>query len=538
MITFDQLSIGFPSGKGYVEVVKNLSFTLQRAKVLAIVGESGSGKSVSALSTFGLIPSAHILSGELQLQLQDQLIDLKQCDSAQLRQLLREHTGFIFQEPLSALNPLMSCGKQVLERLNGSKKQKDKVLEMFRKVRLPDPERVYDAYPHEISGGQRQRVMIAMALIHEPDLIIADEPTTALDASVQLEIVELLTSLVKEQNSSMIFISHDLALVKKIADDVLVMYRGVQIEHRSVRDLFTKSEHPYTKALLSVKPSAEKKGHFLPVLKKFDPLDQPTDELFTNAGEWPLVENRLKTPILRVRKLNVSYPPYKSKVLDNIELDLFKGEALGILGESGSGKSTLARAVAKLQPYEGTIHFEDEDIHSIQRKFPALVQLIFQDPFSALNPRMKCGKAIEEVVGLHQKKANKKQKVAELLEEVGLSASDADKYPHEFSGGQRQRICIARALAATPKLLICDESVSALDVSVQAQILNLLKNLQLQKELSILFISHDIAVVGWFCDRIAILDKGKIVEINDSKSLLNAPQHPYTQALLSNSLSV
>lgn len=533
MLRFEQVDIGIGSGKKTKEVVRNLSFNLEAGKVLAIVGESGSGKSVSALSTFSLIPQARILSGSIQMQYLGKTHLLNKATKHELRGLLREAAGFVFQEPLSALNPLMQCGEQVEERIAGTDDAKKKVLEMFKKVRLPEPERIYSAWPHELSGGQRQRVMIAMALIHRPALILADEPTTALDASVQMEVVHLLKQLVKEVGSSMIFISHDLRIVQQIADDVLVMYRGKALEYQSAQRLFSNPEHLYTRALLQVRPGPENKGQYLPVLGDYslEKIAEPLEK--EKLQPLPLGENTVKESILDVEKLRVQYGP--QLVLNNIDIQLFRGESLGVLGESGSGKSTLAKAVSKLCEYEGEIFFDGKNVRQIQNAYPKKVQLIFQDPFSSLNPRNSCGSALEEVLKVHAPQLSQKQRkmrVKHLLKEVGLEASDADKYPHAFSGGQRQRICIARALAAEAELLICDESVSALDVSVQAQILNLLKRLQLEKGLSLLFISHDIGVVAWFCDRIAVLNQGEIVEINEALQLIQKPQHTYTKSLL------
>lgn len=533
MLRFEQVDIGIGSGKKTQQVVRNLSFNLEAGKVLAIVGESGSGKSVSALSTFSLTPQARILSGEIQMHYKGVTQLLNKAGKQAIRSLLREAVGFVFQEPLSALNPLMRCGEQVEERIARTEQARERVLEMFRKVRLPEPERIYHSWPHELSGGQRQRVMIAMALIHQPALIIADEPTTALDASVQMEVVHLLKQLVKEAGCSMIFISHDLRIVQQLADDVLVMYRGEALEYQSAKQLFSHAEHPYTKALLEVRPGPENKGHFLPVLGDYTKDNTANPLGKEKLQPWSVGDNTLRESILDVVRLRVQYG--QKLVLKNIDLQLFKGEALGVLGESGSGKSTLAKAVSKLCEYEGDILLGGKDIRQILNAYPKKVQLIFQDPFSSLNPRKSCGATLEEVLKVHFPALNaqeRKDRVIQLLEEVGLQASDADKYPHAFSGGQRQRICIARALAAEAELLICDESVSALDVSVQAQILNLLKKLQLEKGLSLLFISHDIGVVAWFCDRIAVLNQGEIVELEEAVKLMRHPKDLYTQMLL------
>lgn len=541
MLQFDNVYIGFGKDLEGDSLVKALSFSLSSGEVLAIVGESGSGKSLSVLAMNGLLPGARILGGSITLRLADgnayQLVDLP---SDQRRILLQKHTGYIFQEPMSSLNPLMRCGKQVEERLlhiEDAAERKRLVMHWFEKVRLNEPERIYVSYPHELSGGQRQRVMIAMALIHGPDLIIADEPTTALDASVQLEVISLLHELVKEQGAAMIFISHDLHVVQQIADQILVMFHGRTMEYGSASQIFEDPHSAYTRALLKVKPSFSSKGHYLPTLRD---LTDTCDGEMVNKPFLPIPWKDTKsaeTKLLELNNITVSYHSSgkSSRILDHISLSLKAGQALGIIGESGSGKSTLVKAVIRLLKAEGSQELRGIPYQNWGKDFTRQVQMIFQDPYASLNPNQKIGDCIAEpmlVNGICKTQKEALERAKHLLELCGLNPQDGSKYPHQFSGGQRQRICIARALAVEPEILLCDESVSALDVSVQAQILNLLKELQLNKGLSILFITHDLNVAAWFCDEIAVLYKGEVVETGTVSQVIHHPRSPYTAKLL------
>lgn len=541
MLQFDNVYIGFGTDRESDSLVKGLSFKLPEGEILAIVGESGSGKSLSVLSMNGLVPGARIQDGSITLRLNDGVEhDLKALQTAERRELLRKHMGYIFQEPMSALNPLMSCGKQVEERLlhlEDPEQRKKQVISWFEKVKLPDPVRIYQAYPHELSGGQRQRVMIAMALIHRPDLIIADEPTTALDASVQQEVISLLHHLVKEQGASMVFISHDLHVVKQIADQVLVLYNGQTMEYGPASSVFSAPKSAYTMALLKVKPGISAKGYYLPTLRDLtDSQDGVLRSKSFQAVPWQHVPEG-KEDILCLDQLSVAYKTDmgRVKIIHDLRLNLKEGSALGIIGESGSGKSTLVKAVIRLLDAEGTLNFKGKSIKDWGKEYPKQVQMIFQDPYASLNPNQRVGESIAEPLLVHRRSTGRedaKLRVDELLQLCGLKPEDAQKYPHQFSGGQRQRICIARALALEPEVLLCDESVSALDVSVQAQILNLLKELQLKKNLSILFITHDLNVAAWFCDEIAVLYKGVLVEAGSVAEVIQSPKSEYTKKLL------
>jgi peptide/nickel transport system ATP-binding protein len=548
LLDIEDLNIGF----GGLNIVKNFSVKLSNSKILGIVGESGSGKSLSVLSMMGLLPkhanvsARHIIFDE---------IDLLSIKKKKLKSIRGSKIAMIFQEPMSSLNPSMTCGKQVAEvlinhNMCSKRKVKAEVVKLFEKVKLPTPLQTFDKYPHQISGGQKQRVMIAMAIACKPKLLIADEPTTALDVSVQKSIIELLKAIQQETQMSIIFISHDLALMKHIADDIMVMYKGEIVEHQPAHQLFKYPKEAYTKALLAARPRRDKRLKRLPTVK--DIVGDELNEEYETTTEREKRHNELykQQPILsiseieKVYKLNSNYFQQKAffKAVDNVSVDIYKGEKLGIVGESGCGKTTLGYLINRLTPASsGSIIYNGQDIlkldMSSHKAIKKDIQIIFQDPYSSLNPRLSVGEAILEPMLVHRIVKAKKEGISEvlnLLEAVGLSAEHYNRYPHEFSGGQRQRIGIARCLALKPKIIICDESVSALDISVQAQILNLLEDLKVQFNLTYIFISHDLSVVKQFCDRILVMKSGKIVEEGEADDLYDNPKHSYTKNLLAN----
>lgn len=566
----------FNTEDGIAKAVNGISFTLYRGETVGIVGESGSGKSVTCLSILGLIarPPGYIESGEILYYREDgSVIDLVQADSKTMRTYRGNEIAMIFQEPMTSLNPVYPCGDQVLEAIllhqdMDKKAAKQHTLELFEKVQLPDPQRVFNAYPHQLSGGQKQRVMIAMALSCSPQILVADEPTTALDVTVQKRILELMDELRRSIEASIIFITHDLGVVAEIADRVIVMYRGHIVEAGTVLDIFSTPKHPYTKSLLACRPPLDYRMSRLPVVSDF--MDVSIDKQGsyqitakeTNTGDiierfkikpeatkQRLADLERKTPILEVRNLKTYFPAKVNffgkttawtKAVDGVSFDVYPGETLGLVGESGCGKTTLGRTLLRLTTAtEGEVFFEGKDILKMNAKeLKALrkdVQIIFQDPYSSLNPRMTIGNAIMEPMRVHKLLENdkaRKEYVIELLETVSLEAKHFDRYPHEFSGGQRQRICIARALALQPRFIICDESVSALDVSVQAQVLNLLLELRERFNFTYIFISHDLSVVKFMSDRMMVMNKGKIEEIAPADEIHSNPQKAYTQQLI------
>ena len=531
-------------------LLDTLSFKLATNEILALVGESGSGKSLTALSLMGLFPKKAELSAR-KLKFQDnELLGLNK----KAWQDIRGNTiGMVFQEPQSSLNPSMRCGKQLLEVLKqhtqGSKKSHiEKIIKGLKEVQLRDPDRILKSYPHQLSGGQKQRVMIAMALLCEPQLLIADEPTTALDVTVQKEIIELLRGLQKSRKMSILFISHDLTLVRRLANRVAVMYKGKIIEENTPKSLFQKPKEAYTKGLLFARPSTESRIFPLPTLKDY--------EQGAFKGQRQTFEERqlqhkkcyqLK-PLLEVECLEKKYYPqndfFKKKkpfqAVSPLSFSLYPGETLGLVGESGCGKSTLARSLIYLDPpTAGGVYFKGKRIiptdRRLMRKIRQKIQFIFQDPYASLHPLKRIGQAIEEVIMYYSDSKNKTQSkaaVIDLLNQVGLPASFFNRYPHELSGGQRQRIVIARALASKPELLICDESVAALDISVQAQVLNLLNELKNELGLSYLFISHDLAVVKYMSDRVMVMKAGKLLETQEADLLYRKPKNSYTKKLI------
>lgn len=551
VLKVNSLSVSFFNEGVENLILKDISFQLNENEIIGIVGESGSGKSVTALSIMGLLPKriAKITSGNIFYK-NTSLVDLS---PQELQALRGNEIAMIFQEPMSSLNPSMTCGRQVIEILLqhlkiSEKEAKTEVLNLFAKVKLPNPERLYKAYPHEISGGQKQRVMIAMAIACKPKILIADEPTTALDVTVQAEIISLLKSLQSEYNMSVMFITHDLSLVSEIADKVMVMYQGSIVEQGDVKTIFNSAKHSYTKALIASRPSTKTRLKVLPTIK--DVLNNALKTEIISPAERQLQHEKIysKPPILEVKNVSKIYfgkaslfkNPEQFKAVDDVSFKVYEGETLGLVGESGCGKSTLGNVILQLdKATSGSVFYKGEDITKINRnairQLRKDIQIIFQDPFASLNPRINVGEAILEpmtVHGIGSSKKDRKEKVISLLERVGLSASDFNKYPHQFSGGQRQRVGIARAIALNPKLIICDESVSALDISVQAQVLNLLNELKEKFNFTYIFISHDLAVVKFMSDQLIVMNQGKIEMIGEADYIYNHPNTPYTKKLI------
>ena len=611
LLTVSNLTIDFSSHRGDVRAVDNVSFELHRGETLAIVGESGSGKSVSSLALLGLIPMppGRIASGQAIFQSeklgQTDLLKLSETD---LRQVRGNDIGMIFQEPMTSLNPVYTCGSQVVEALRlhtdlSEAAAKARTIELFTEAQLPRPESIFGSYPHEISGGQKQRVMIAMAMACRPALLIADEPTTALDVTVQARMLRLIDDLRRQHNTAVLFITHDLGVVAEIADRILVMYRGKVVEQGRVLDIFKNPQHPYTKGLLACRPRLSVGKKRLPVVADFmredasgqllaqpEPVVSLPDEALAESSpevEQQQLHDKIETaktfpvehgvlgdvprpaeltsapistptvaavpngsePLLQVQNLQVYFPLRKGffrratdyvRAVDDVSFTLYPGETIGLVGESGCGKTTLGRALLRLtEPTSGSILFEGTDLAKLSsgdlRRRRRDLQLVFQDPYAALNPMLTVGEAIWEPMRVHNvggTRQQQKAKVLELLRTVGLRDEHFQRYPHEFSGGQRQRICIARALALQPKLIVCDESVSALDVSVQAQVLNLLNDLKREFGITYLFITHDLSVARFMSDRLLVMHQGRIVESGPAAAIYAAPQHEYTQGLL------
>jgi len=555
LLSVQQLQVSF----GDKQAVGGISFSLQRGKVLGIVGESGSGKSLTALSIMRLSPDTARMTGSISLSLDgESAIELNTAATRAMQHIRGKHIGMIFQEPTTSLNPVHRCGDQVREvlTLHGlarGNEAREKVISLFKEVELPDPERMYRAYPHELSGGQKQRVMIAMAVACSPALLLADEPTTALDVTVQQGILALIRRLQQERGMSVIFISHDLGLVAGLADEVAVMYRGEIVEVGPTKAIFNAPQHPYTQGLLACRPRMDMRVQNLPTVADFM-AHGSTPPVRVTEGSWQERQTALRArePLLRVEGLSTHFRRDNGllaafgkqhavvKAVSNVALTIYPGETLGLVGESGSGKTTLGRSILRLiEPVAGNVFFGNTALTALNkadmRAMRRNMQLIFQDPFSSLNPRKTIGEAILEpmqVHGLHTNDTARRQKVLEWLERVGLSPDSYHRYPHAFSGGQRQRACIARALAVEPRFVVCDECVSALDVSVQAQVLNLLRALQTELGLTYLFISHDLSVVRHLSDRIAVMKDGQLLELGDADSICDSPQHPYTQRLL------
>ena len=551
ILSVENLSISFFNNSEEKEIIHNISYQLQQNEILGIVGESGSGKSVSTMAILGLLPKkiSKITSGSILFKGED----LTTLDSKAFQEIRGNKISVIFQEPMSSLNPSMTCGKQVLEVIlqhkNISKTEaKAKVISLFEQVKLPIPETTYNKYPHEISGGQMQRVMIAMAIACEPEILIADEPTTALDVTVQKEIILLLKELQAKNNMSILFITHDLSLISEIAHRVLVMYKGEIVEQGDLQEVFTKPKNNYTKALISSRPSLDYRLKTLPTIQDYL-QDTTSKEIVTETDRKKHHETIYnKAPLLEIINLekeyfNTSGLFHKTegfKAVNNVSFKLYEGETLGLVGESGCGKSTLGKAILQLdKATAGSIIYKGEDITKVSKqKMRALrkeIQIIFQDPYASLNPRLTVGNAILEPMKVHKLFSSykeRKEKVLEILNRVGLGADSYDRYPHEFSGGQRQRIGIARTIALQPKLIICDESVSALDISVQAQVLNLLNELKADFGFTYIFISHDLAVVKYMADQLLVMNAGKIEELADADEIYNNPKKEYTKKLI------
>ena len=550
MLSVTNLSIGFSNNEQFSKVVHDISFELKEQEILGIVGESGSGKSVTSLAIMGLLSSNAEVSGKIVLD-GTELTSLKKED---LRLLRGKKIGMIFQEPMSSLNPSLTCGFQVLETLlqhtSLSKKEaKEEVIHLFNKVKLPRAEQIFNQYPHQISGGQKQRVMIAMAIACKPQILIADEPTTALDVTVQKEIIELLKELQSATKMSIIFISHDLSLVSEIAHQVVVMYRGEVVENGTASEVFHHPKHDYSKALINSRPSLNKRLKRLPTIQDY--LEKTIDFSEVSNEERSAHHKELyaKEPILEVKNLATYFGEetqffFKKsnvvKAVDDVSFSLYGGETLGLVGESGCGKTTLGRTILQLEKAtKGQIFYQGKDVTQLKgtelKKFRKDVQIIFQDPFASLNPRIPVGKAIMEPMKVHKigkNQAERTEYVMDLLERVGLEKEHFYRYPHEFSGGQRQRIGIARTIALQPKIIICDESVSALDVSVQAQVLNLLAELKKTFGFTYIFISHDLAVVKYVSDHLIVMNKGQIEEMDDADRIYSSPKSNYTKTLI------
>ncbi len=547
LIQIKDLSISF----GNTEVIHNISYDLHNNEILGIVGESGSGKSVSSLAILGLLPknAGRVTSGSIIYQDRN----LLQLSNKALQDVRGNKIAMIFQEPMSSLNPSMTCGKQVqeiLERHNNlsALESKEETLSLFEKVKLPDPSRIFRSYPHEISGGQKQRVMIALAIACKPDVLIADEPTTALDVTVQKDIINLLKRLQKETELSIIFITHDLALISEIADRILVMYQGQIVEQGPSESIFKNPQHNYTKALIHSRPSLDIRLKKLPTVQDYLSHDFSREIMTSEERRQRHSIMYNNPPILEVINLEKTYISKSGwlsksqafKAVDRVSFKLYEGETLGLVGESGCGKSTLGNAILQLDKASaGTILYKGKDITNLStsdiRALRKEIQIIFQDPFSSLNPRIPIGEAIMEPMNVHgifNTVEDRKAKVLSILKRVGLSETFYNRYPHEFSGGQRQRIGIARTIAVQPKLIICDESVSALDISVQAQVLNLLNELKEDFGFTYIFISHDLAVVKYMSDQLLVMNSGKIEELDDADVIYNHPKKEYTKKLI------
>lgn len=548
LISVKNLEVEFKTKELFVKALKGVSFDIKKGEALGVVGESGSGKSVTALSLMRLIPQppGEITKGEVLLDGKD----LLKHSEKQMRRVRGNHISMIFQEPMTSLNPVFTVGYQIDEALilhqNMDKKSaREQTIDLLDQVGIVNPSERVKSYPHEMSGGQRQRVMIAMAIACQPDLLIADEPTTALDVTIQKQIIELIKNLQEKMNMSVMFISHDLGVIGEIAQRALVMREGKIVEENTVAKIFRNPQKAYTKGLIACRPSLEIKTARLPTVSDFM---EGNEHILKNL---PLKQKKSSGSevLLQVKDLKKYFPLQKSffgkvqsyvKAVDEVSFEVEKGSTLGLVGESGCGKTTLGRTLLHLtKPSGGSVFYNNTDISQLNKKemkkLRRKMQIIFQDPYASLNPRMTIGSSIMEPMIIHNLYPDKKERIAKvesLMEQVGLDKNMRNRYPHEFSGGQRQRICIARAIAIEPEFIVCDESVSSLDVSIQAQILNLLKALQEKLNLTYIFISHDLTVVKFISDKIAVMNQGKIVEYNDSEELYKNPQQDYTRKLI------
>ena len=572
LLEFKNLVTEFHTEGSSVKAVNDVSFTLNKGETIGIVGESGSGKSVTSLSAMQLIPSPPgiISGGEIVFYKNNENpVNFLSLSEQEMRKYRGNEIAMIFQEPMTSLNPVFTCGNQVVEAIMLHQKitqtEAEKLtLELFSKVQLPDPKRIFNTYPHQISGGQKQRVMIAMAMSCQPSVLIADEPTTALDVTVQKTILTLMQKLQKENDMGIMFITHDLGVIAELADKVVVMYKGKVVEQGGVWDIFQNPQHPYTKGLLACRPPLNKRYSFLPTVSDFMKTDEAgeiidsgisidefTKKIIVSKKTREELQKKLfeKNPVLKINNLKTYFPIRNGffggvtsnvKAVDDVSFDVYPGETLGLVGESGCGKTTIGRTIIQLEEATGgSILYKGVDVTKMNaadlRDFRKEVQIIFQDPYSSLNPRMTIGNAIMEPMQVHgilNNDIERKKRAEELLKRVNLEPSHFYRYPHEFSGGQRQRIGIARALAVNPKFIICDESVSALDVSVQAQVLNLLNELKEEFELTYIFISHDLSVVKYMSDRMVVMQKGKIEEMGDADQIYNKPVTNYTKKLI------
>lgn len=564
LLEIKNLSVAFGDGDSRKMAVRNISFTVNRGEILAVVGESGSGKSVTALSILQLLSqkTTRYPSGQILFNHNNTQIDLLKAPVDTLQKIRGADISMIFQEPMTSLNPVFTCGDQVIEAILqhqdiGRAAAREKAKELFTKVRLPDPEGILKRFPHQLSGGQKQRVMIAIAISCDPALLIADEPTTALDVTVQKNVLELLRDIQEQTGMGMIFITHDLGVVKDIAHRVVVMFRGQLVETANTNKLFSSPAHPYTQALLACRPILHNKGSRLPVVSDFMNNEVTieksslTSVKFASSQTSKAESGEVPIPLLEVRQLRVWFPSRKNifgkplswvKAVNDVSFEVFLGETLGIVGESGSGKTTLGRALLRLVPANGgEVIYRPASIDLLslgKHKLEILrknIQIVFQDPYASLNPRMRIGDALLEAMsthGIESTAARRKERVVQLLEKVNLEADHFNRYPHAFSGGQRQRIGIARALALEPGFIVFDESVSALDVSVQAQVLNLINDLKSEFGFTAIFISHDLGVVRYISDRIMVMQAGQMEEIGPSEQVFTNPSSPYTRRLV------
>jgi peptide/nickel transport system ATP-binding protein len=573
ILEIKNLTTEFRSNNQSIKAINRVSFSIKDGEIVGVVGESGSGKSVTSLSAMGLIPSSEgkVTHGEILFTKSDGItVDTTKISADRLREIRGNEMSMIFQEPMTSLNPVFSCGDQVAEAIVlhqevSIHEAKKRTINLFKKVKLPRPDTIFNQYPHQLSGGQKQRVMIAMAISCNPKLLIADEPTTALDVTVQKTILELLKELQKETSMGILFITHDLGVIAELADRVVVMYQGKVVEQGRASEIFNNPQHPYTKGLISCRPPLHTRYSKLPTVPDFMEISKSGEvrskvksiskylsEISIPRQNREVTHKKLysQSPILVVNNLKTHFPLKKNilgqtnswvKAVDDISFNVYPGETLGLIGESGCGKTTTGRSIVQLTPItSGEILYKGKNILKMSKKdffnFRKEVQIIFQDPYSSLNPRISIGSSIKEPMKVHKRfnsETQRKDEVLKILKKVGLEANDYHKYPHQFSGGQRQRICIARTLAMDPKFIICDESVSALDVSVQAQVLNLLNDLKKDFGLTYIFISHDLSVIRYMCDRMVVMNKhGKVERYGESDNIYEDPQTDYTKSLI------